>query len=109
MFNKDIFGETIKTAIQVEFIHYIDGHLIEEDKIPQEHLPEDFSSDQYAVTINNKDWMVVKAVPHHADQYSLDKKLKLWLKDPVDAMLKKDSPDPSNRAITFGIKKPGES
>lgn len=101
-----MFGETIKTAIKVNFLDYINNTIIEEAEIPQEYIPEDFNKEQLSVFIGDKEWLVVKAQPSHALQYSFDKKLKIWLKDPVEAMLKKESEHPAETRITFGTHTP---
>lgn len=104
-----LFGETIKTAITVTFVDYLNDSMIEEAEIPQEYLPEDFGKEQFSVFFYDKEWLIVKAEPGHAHQYSLDKKLTIWIKDPVEAMLKKETEHPAGNRITFGassIKKP---
>jgi hypothetical protein len=101
-----IFGETIKTAIRVKFIDYLNDSIIEEAEIEQLYLPEDFNKEDLSVFFDNKEWLIVKAEPHHALQYSLDKKLKLWLKDPIEAMMKKNTEHPAESKITFGNSTP---
>ncbi len=101
-----LFGETIKTAIKVSFIDYLNDSIIEVADIPQECLPGDFSKEQLSVFFYDKEWVIVKAEPSHAHQYSLDKKIKIWIKDPIEAMLKKEIEHPAEGRITFGTSTP---
>lgn len=103
------FGDTIKTGIRVTYIHYVTGAIIEEQETEQEQLPEKFNDSVTHVSIYQKIWQIVKAEPDNAYQYSFDKKLTVWLKDPVEAMLKKEIQHPAENRIFFMNAVPGNN
>lgn len=99
------WGDTFNTRIKIKFLDYANDSLIEEVELPQEYLPESFEQ-QTSIFIENKEWLIVKAFPVHANQYSLDKKLTLWIKDPIESMLRKVIDHPAETKIHFGVSSP---
>jgi hypothetical protein len=73
-----------KKAISVTFIDDSTGYVIDESDIKQEYLPESFDKPT-TFELSGKQWVVVKADPVHAMEYSLSKKLTIHLR-PVEQM-----------------------
>ncbi len=105
--DKALWGDTFNTRIKVKFLDYATENLIDETEIEQFNLPVSFDN-QLSVFIDNREWVIVKAFPIHADQYSFDKQLTLWIKDPVEAMLKRliEHPAETSFRITKSTKGP---
>lgn len=105
--DKTLWGDTFNTRIRVKFLDYVTEDLIDEIEIEQFNLPVSFN-DQLSVFIDDSEWLIVRAFPIHADQYSFDKKLTLWIKDPVQAMLRKliEHPAETSFRVTRSTKGP---
>jgi hypothetical protein len=100
-----LFGDTFNTRVKVVFINHEDNMIIAEAEIEQIHLPE-ILKPPLPVFIYDKEWTLVRAAPEHANQYTLDKKLTVWLKDPKAIKISSDNKHPAEVDISFGIKPP---
>jgi hypothetical protein len=96
-----IIGDAFSTRIKVTFINDADNSVVKEDEMEQQYLPESIKPPLWFF-IDNMEWVLVRANPEHADQYSFDKKLVIWLKNPRTLPSSKMNNNPAEMNISFG-------
>ncbi|MEJ0104347.1 MAG: hypothetical protein WDO19_18070 [Bacteroidota bacterium] len=73
-----MFGDSYNTRITVTFINHDNGDILDVLEFGREYLPESFERPT-SLFINTEEWLIINA---HANEYSFDKKLALWTKNP---------------------------
>ena len=98
-----LLGDIFNTRIKVLFINYADNPVIEEAELEQQYLPESIQP-PLLIFVNNMEWLLVRASPEHAAQYSFDKKLTVWLSNPRVIPFSKQNSHPAEKNILFDSK-----
>ncbi len=79
--------------------------IIDKVEFEQEYLPESFEG-QMSVFIDGEEWLIVNADPVDANQYTLEKKLTLRIKNATAGKLSKIIEHPADGNIRFGSSGP---
>ena len=101
-----MFGDSYNTRITVTFIDSDKGTVLDTAEFAQEYLPESFERPM-SLFINSEEWFIISAHPTHANEYSFDKKLTLWIKNPKALNFTRSISHPSAKNIEFGPRAPG--